>query len=310
MSHRYLTVLAAWLLLVAPSYAQRNYPPELKDADARVYKTVGETKLSLWVYRPTGHQASDRRPAIVFFFGGGWTGGTPGQFEQQCRYLASRGMVAITADYRVASRHQVKAVDCVRDAKSAIRWVRGHAAELGVDPEKIVASGGSAGGHLAACTGVLTTFDEPTEDRSISSRPNALVLFNPAVSFTPPKDGPARKEAANLAERLGVPVADLSPAEHVVKGLPPTQILIGTKDFLIEGNHEFASKMKAAGNRCDLVLYEGREHGFFNFGRGDNRDFRATTTAMDRFLAELGYLQGPPTVDTFFASLETSVRPR
>lgn len=293
--------LTAWLLLVAPLFAQRTYPPQFKEAETKVYKTVGETKLSLYVFKPEGHQATDRRPAIVFFFGGGWTNGSPAQFEQQCRYLASRGMVAITADYRVASRHKVKAVECVKDAKSAVRWVRSHAQELGVDPEKIVASGGSAGGHLAACTGVLTTFDEPTEDQAISSRPNALVLFNPAVSFAPPKAEPARKEAANLAERTGVPPEEISPAHHVVKGLPPTQILIGTKDFLIEGNHEFESKMKAAGNRCELVLYDGREHGFFNYGRGDNRDFLATTTAMDRFLASLGYLQGPATVDAFFA---------
>ncbi len=293
--------LSAWLMCVAPLFAQRTYPPQLNDAEAKVYKTVGETKLSLYVFRPEGHEATDRRPAIIFFFGGGWTNGSPTQFEQQCRYLASRGMVAITADYRVGSRHQVKAVECVKDAKSAVRWVRNHAQELGIDPEKIVASGGSAGGHLAACTGVITKYDEPTEDQAVSSRPNALVLFNPAVSFTPPKDGPVRKEAANLPERMGVPPTELSPADHVVKSLPPTQILIGTKDFLIEGNHEFESKMKAAGNRCELVLYEGREHGFFNFGRGDNRDFLATTTAMDRFLVSLGYLQGPPTVDAFFA---------
>ena len=283
------------------TWAQRNYPPDFKDAEARVYKTVGETSLKLYVFKPAGHQPSDHRPAAIFFFGGGWTNGSPTQFEHQCRYLASRGMVAITADYRVASRQQVKAVECVKDAKSAVRWVRAHAAELGIDPEKIVAGGGSAGGHIAACTGVLTEFDEPNEDRAISSRPNAMVLFNPAVSFTPGPSEADKKQAEQLASRTGVEPKKLSPAQHVTKNLPPTLILIGTKDFLIDGNREFVEKMKAAGNRCDLDLYEGREHGFFNYGRAANKDFLATTTSMDRFLTSLGYLQGPPTADTFFA---------
>src|SRR2546425_12315614 len=150
-------------LLVALSFASviiaqdkkgaKAYPPKLPGAEVEAYKTVGDTKLNLYVYYPPGHKASDKRAAIVFFFGGGWTGGSPGQFEQHCKHLASRGMVAMTADYRVASRNQVKAVSCVADAKSAIRFVRQEAARLGIDPNRIAAGGGSAGGHIAACTG-------------------------------------------------------------------------------------------------------------------------------------------------------------
>src|SRR6185503_1822467 len=120
------------------------------------------------------HKPTDKSPAIVFFFGGGWTNGSPGQFEEHCKHLGSRGLVAITADYRVASRQQVKAVSCVADAKSAIRYVRKEAARLGIDPDRIVAGGGSAGGHIAACTGTIDGFDEAGEDKSISSVPNAM----------------------------------------------------------------------------------------------------------------------------------------
>jgi acetyl esterase len=270
----------------------RNYPPQFTDAEAHVYKTVGDVKLSLYVFTPEGHAATDRRPAIVCFFGGGWTSGSPTQFEQQCRYLASRGMVAITADYRVASRHGVKAVDCVRDAKSAIRWARSHAAELGIDPEKIVASGGSAGGHIAACTATIREFDEETDDRSISSAPNALVLFNPAVSFS---------AGEQFAQRTGVEPTRISPAHHVRPDLPPTLILIGTNDFLLGSNREFTEKMTVAGNRSELDLYEDQSHGFFNYGRGGNEYFLKTLTSADKFLTSLGYLSGPPTVETFFA---------
>jgi acetyl esterase len=99
-----------------------------------VYKSIGEVKLSLHVFRPADRPKSgpeiERLPAIVFFFGGGWNSGTVTQFVKHGEYLASRGMVAVVADYRVRSRHGVTPVECVADAKSAIRWVRSHAGEL------------------------------------------------------------------------------------------------------------------------------------------------------------------------------------
>src|SRR5436190_14367525 len=183
-------LIAAALAGVATAQEQkgfRAYPPKLDEAAIETYKTVGDTKLNLWVYYPPGHKASDKRAAIVFFFGGGWTGGSPQQFEQHCKHLASRGMVAMTADYRVASRNQVKAVSCVADAKSAIRFVRKEAGRLGIDPNRIATGGGSAGGHIAACTGVVSGFDESSEDAAISSVPNALALFNPVVVLAPDK---------------------------------------------------------------------------------------------------------------------------
>lgn len=298
VSYLSLAVLAI-LVINSPLFAQgnRGYPPELPGSQTEVYKTIGETKLSLWIFTPLDHRPSDSRPAIVFFFGGGWQNGSPGQFEQQCRYLASRGMVAITADYRVGSRHGVKVVDCVRDAKSAIRYVRTNAARLGIDPEKIAAGGGSAGGHLAACCGTLNRFDEPGEDKAISSRPNALVLFNPPLQFAPsdrdPVDSPRWKQ---LVERMGATPGELSPVDHLTKDIPPTLILIGTKDLLIDGNREFAKRMRAVQCRCDLVEYPGQDHGFFNFGRQENRYYRETVIAMDKFLESLGYLVGPPTL--------------
>ena len=79
-------------------------------------------------------------------------------------------------------------------------------------------------------------------------------------------------------------------------------MLVGSEDFLIDGVRQFADKMNAAGARCDLDLYDGRSHGFFNY-RGNGKDFRATIESMDRFLALLGYLEGEPTVDEFFSQV-------
>jgi acetyl esterase/lipase len=286
-----LLLLTAITTAVAAPF---TYPPEMPGAKVETYKTVGETKLALYIFNPEGHRPSDKRPAIVFFFGGGWTSGSPKQFEQQCRYLASRGMVAISADYRVASRHQVKAVDCVADARDAMAWVRAHAAELGVDPARIAAGGGSAGGHIAACTG---TIPGGSGNESV---PNAMVLFNPALVLAP-LDGKESGERIT-AERLGVEPRALSPAHHVKAGAPPTIVFHGKADSTVPyaTAEAFAQAMKRAGNRCELAGFEGQQHGFFNFGRGDDAMFRETLKQADRFLVSLGWLSGEPTIETFF----------
>ena len=268
------------------------YPPKLPGAEVEAYKTVGDTKLNLYIYYPPGHKPSDKRAAIVFFFGGGWTNGSPGQFEQHCKHLASRGMVAITADYRVASRHQVKAVSCVADAKSAIRYVRKEATRLGVDPNRIVAAGGSAGGHLAVCAGVIQGFDEIGEDLSISSVPNAMALFNPAVVLAPAEGLTRMNEdrVTSLTERMGVEPKLLSPYHQVKAGAPPTIIFHGKADNTVPyvTVELFTKAMTDAGNKCTLVGYDGQAHGFFNYGRSEY--YEKTVAALDEFLAGLGYL--------------------
>jgi acetyl esterase/lipase len=286
-----------------------GYPPQLAGVSQVLQRTSGDVKLPLYVYNPPGHKTTDRRPVIVFFFGGGWNAGSPGQFAPQCEYLASRGMVAITADYRVASRHQVKAVECVKDAKSTIRWVRQHAEELGIDPEKIVASGGSAGGHIAACTGVIPGQEASSDDQSVSSVPNAMALFNPAVVLAE-LDGQKLldpEKAAGMKDRAGLDPKLISPAHHVREKLPPTIIFHGTKDTAVPYPtvEAFTALMKEAGNRCELVDFEGQAHGFFNTGRGGNaerlagesRNYRETMHRLDRFLNSLGYLEGEPTIE-------------
>ena len=165
--------------LAAPAFAQapktktRNAAPKLTELavtnEVRAYKKTPQGELSLHFSFPVDWKPSDKRPAIVFFFGGGWKNGSYLQFVSQSDYFASRGMVAASADYRIESIHHTKPDKCVEDAKSAVRWLRQHASELGIDPNKVVASGGSAGGHLALTTALLTSasgFDAtcPTND--------------------------------------------------------------------------------------------------------------------------------------------------
>jgi acetyl esterase/lipase len=282
------------MLAVSAAGADDAGNDEFAGSRTETYKTIGDVALQIHIYEPEGHQASDHRPAIVFFFGGGWRNGSPRQFVQQCKYLASRGMVAMTADYRVSSRHGTHAKECVQDGKSAVRWVRTNAARLGIDPNRIAAGGGSAGGHVAACTGVLEGWDEPGEATAVSSAPNAMVLFNPALALAPFESFVPENEerTKDLPQRMGTDPINLSPAHHVRPALPPTVLFFGTEDFLLEGAREFDKQMKAAGNRCEFKLYDGQRHGFFNFGRDKNVYFEKTLADADRFLTSLGYLSG------------------
>jgi acetyl esterase/lipase len=285
--------------------AARKGPRRRTAAQIEVYKTINDFELKMHIFNPDGHTPKQKRPAIVFFFGGGWNGGSTSQFANHCRYLASRGMVAMAADYRVYSRQQATVVDCVADAKSAIRWVRHNAARLGVDPNRIAAGGGSAGGHLAAAVATLDGFDEKGEDLAISARPNAVVLFNPALDLTPNAFSEAfrKKRYASFAKRWGTKPENLSPTHHVSKGVPPTIIFHGKSDTTVPyaQAEAFTRAMKHLGNRCQLVGFEGAQHGFFNYGRNRNKSFIATLRQADQFLASLGYLRGKPSVESFVA---------
>ncbi|MDB2357506.1 alpha/beta hydrolase [Opitutales bacterium] len=247
-----------------------------------LYKTVNATELKLHVYTPEGHHTSDKRPAVIFFFGGGWNNGSPGQHYSQCAHLASRGMVAMSAEYRVKSRNQTTPKECVEDGKSAIRWVRAHAAELGIDPNRIAAGGASAGGHVAAAAGTVNSFDATSEDLSVSSRPDALVLFNPVFDNGPGGFGHFSVKAY---------WQDISPIHNISESAPPTIVFLGTKDEYIgaEVAVRYKELMDQSGVRCDLHLYPGQAHGFFNPDR-KNGYFEKTLETMDDFLTSLDFL--------------------
>lgn len=304
------TALAAMALLltVGPDSleAQRPYPPEMEGTTSEVYRTVGDVELRMYLCNPEGHTADDRRPAIVFFFGGGWRAGSPQQFLPHCRYLAERGMVAAVADYRVASRHGVTADECVKDAKSAVRWLRANADRLGIDSDRIAAGGGSAGGHLAAATATLPAHD-PDPD-GVSPVPNALVLFNPATVLAPVDGDPMpteeeRERFEALTERFGAPPESMSPYHHLREGLPPTILFHGQADETVPHStaDRFCRGLREHRARCDFVSYHDQGHGFFNFGRGEgeekNKWYEDTVSRMDGFLYSLEWLDPKPNPD-------------
>ena len=259
------------------------------------YKTPEQGKpLKLDIFFPEGHDASKQAACVVFFFGGGWNGGSTDQFYGFGKYFASRGLVAISAQYRTKSSHKAIPRQCVEDGMAAIRYVREHAAELGIDPKRVIAGGGSAGGHVAAATAMCLKMD-PTPKAKTSHVPNALLLFNPVYDNSPGGYG---------HERVQEYWEDISPMDNIREGLPPTIVFFGEKDGLVSVPkiNAFDAKMEAVGNVCESHIYPGEKHGLFHIQKGGRKVFEDVLTKADAFLVKEGFLSGTDSVAPWTAS--------
>ena len=256
-------------------------PPELAPAEY-VYKQVGDVALKACVFAtPQSH--AKRRPAVAVFHGGGWSIGKIEWTFGDARLLAAEGFVAVGVQYRLSNKADVTPIEAIADARDAIRWIRQHADMLGIDPKRIVALGWSAGGHLAACTAVFT---DPLAEIEASSAPNALVLWFPALALE--YDTAMPQLLLGRADRL-----KLSPDQYVRPGLPPTLILIGRQDTAtpLVGAEKFCQLMRAAGNRCDLHVYENVGHQFEDApGHIDPQVSADSKQRSLRFLRDVGML--------------------
>jgi len=271
------------ILHLSPSLLSAEPPGE-----KHIYKQVDDRQLAIYVTKPENWAPQDSRPAVLFFHGGGWTGGAPGQFSEHAQYLASRGMVCFQVQYRLLDKSdQQPPVTCTQDAKSAMRWVRQRSQEFGIDPQRIASAGGSAGGHLAAFVGTVDGGDTPQDDLTISAKSNAMLLFNPVYD-----NGPGGWGTARVGERF----AEFSPLHNLTQDDPPSIVFLGTEDKLIPVTtaEKFREISLSQGVLSELHTYPGQPHGFFNVSQDNGRWYIETLTATDRFLAKLGWLQGDP----------------
>ncbi|OJW56285.1 MAG: hypothetical protein BGO55_25605 [Sphingobacteriales bacterium 50-39] len=227
-----------------------------------VYKKVDTTKLLLDVYTP---ETTDAKPCpvIILFHGGGWTTGKRSQLSWQSRYFAQQGIVAVTADYRLLGKDT-----SLIDAKSTIRWVKGHARQLGIDTGRIILGGGSAGGHLATMALLNKGHNDPGDDLSITPSARAMVLFNPAYSLD---DDPS-----------------IEPFASADGNFPPAIFFFGSMDKQwLQLSDSLCVQLKKAGVDCESWIAEGQTHGFFRKAPWD----LATCVRAHIFLARLGLMR-------------------
>lgn len=226
-----------------------------------VYKQIDTMKLTIEVVRPETKMPKKGYPSVVFYFGGGWNAGTPQQFIEQAKLLKGYGIQSFLVDYRTKKSAKTSPKESVTDAKSAMRYIKANAKNLKVDLNKIAASGGSAGGHLAAATCYIDAFNDPSDNLKVSPRPMALILYNPVID---------NSEKGYGYERVKDYYKEFSPM-HNIKNPVPTIFFLGTKDkhVPVATGEKYKEICNSKGGRCDLHLYKNKEHGFINYGRED-----------------------------------------
>ena len=278
--YKFRFFLVSFLFLTCTLFSQNN--KVFIKSEKVLYKSTEQGDLNLYFYRPLDFDDSKAYNCIIFFHGGGWNSGDYKQFERQSMYFASRGMVAISAEYRIKNKHGTSPINAMEDAKSAIRFLRLNSKSFSINPDRIAAAGGSAGGHLAAVTANINLFDNKNEDLNVSSKPNLLILYNPVIDF-----GSRKWLWINNP-------SNASPIHNIKEGSPATIILSGTEDKIVpfETIINYKKIMESVGSRCEVILYQGAEHSFFNRGN----DFIDTVFQSDIFLRSNWYLSGEPTI--------------
>jgi len=269
---RYLFFLLGLLPILG-----RAIEPTSRDPDAQwAYKTIDGKDFLMDVFLPSGYADADESfPVMVIFHGGSWTVGETNMHWPDGNFWAKRGMIAVSVDYRLRHRDQVKVpLECVKDAKSAIRFLRANAKKLKIDPSRVVAKGDSAGGQLAAATATLTDpkTNDDCFDLSISCVPQAVILTCPWFKTSPA----------------------MCPPKHLREGLPPFLTFAGGADHAIPVSEmvEFHQALKAKSIPSELYIGNQGKHGFCNGRNPYNRFFYWSINLADQFLVKHGILEG------------------
>ncbi|NVK48989.1 MAG: alpha/beta hydrolase [Cyclobacteriaceae bacterium] len=246
-----------------------------------VYKISDTIALKMRVIYPPNLDKSQNYPGMVFF-SGKWD--HLNQFTPQATYFSSKGIVCfLVQHYDQVDKKDFAVWSRTANAKSSIRHIRANARQYFVDSDKLIAVGGSSGGHLAAASAFIQGCNDPEDDLSISPKPNALVLLNPVVDL-----GPIDPEIYGM---LGEKYLEISPLQNITPNAPPTIILHGTADQFIPVSviEYFRDVMRAQNNRCEVILYENQRHGFFDY-KNSKEIYEKTLKDIENFLVSLDYI--------------------
>lgn len=227
-------------------------PGVLAEYESHVFRT--DPELKLYVVKPKGWKATDKRPSLVFFFGGGFVKGSPEKSVGWAKWAAKNGMVGIAPDYRVKERFAgVHPADGFGDGRRAVRWIQEHAAELGIDPGKVAVGGNSAGGGIALWTAITPVPGRSTPEDTPLQKPAALVLMSA------PSDATGSK-----GKRFGDVAESISALQHLDKKMPPIIMFHGDADMTVPYSQavKLNEKLLATKNDVEFVTVPGGGHGF------------------------------------------------
>ena len=276
---------SAYLILLFYCMTVASAADHVRADRADVYKTIGDIKLKIHIFEAAGQQAADKTPAIVFFHGGGWQRGHYYHYFNYAQRFKDRGMTCFVIEYRLKDTHKNEPIDCLKDAKSAMRFIRANAETYGIDPNKIASCGASAGGQLAFMCSRADGINDEQDDLAISPAPNLSWLHVPVLNTGP--EGFSHRWVRKYWEQF-------SPHHNITEKSQPTLICIGDKDTVtpIPIAEKFVAEMKIKNVACTLKVYPGGEHNVFN-KRKFPANFYDLLIAGDAFLHEHGYLKEP-----------------
>jgi acetyl esterase len=256
-------------------------PPAPQIGAVRDLLAEGVQAIPLRVYRPAGVADSRRLPVLVYFHGGGWVIGDLETHDVLCRQLtAEAGVSVIAVDYRVAPEHKFPAA--VDDAWAATRWIAAHAADLGVDADRLAVGGDSAGGNLAAVVALLArdaggpriglqillypVTDLASESQSYADLADGYMLTRDSMRWF---------RAQYLAKTEDAADWRVSPLRAPsLAGLPPALVVTAGYDPLRDEGEAYARRLREAGVSVDAVSFGGMIHGFLPMGRLIDTAFR------------------------------------
>lgn len=271
-------LLLALLCIYCCSFGSLLAQDAVKPDKFITYKAIGDIKLKLHVFHPPGFSKEQKNVGMVLFHGGGWQRGHVSKYYKHCDYFAQRGLVTISVEYRLKDHHKNEPIDCLKDAKSAMRYIRGHAAELGIDPNKIICGGSSAGGQLASMCMRADGINDEQDDLSISPAPQALWLIKPVLNTGP--EGFSHRWVRKYWK-------EFSPHHNISKESPPCIIMIGDKDTVSPPAivKAFQKEMTAHGVDCEAHIYPGKTH------KSITEDYNDIIAKADAFLVKHGFLK-------------------
>lgn len=221
------------------------------------YKKIDGFELEMHLFLPDTTIFKGNRPTIAYFHGGSWSEGKPDRFFETAKEYAKQGWIATAVEYRIKGRQGTYPFEAVKDAKSAIRWLRKNSKKYNINTNNIVATGNSAGGHLSLATSLVDNWNEKTDDISISPVPN-IVIVNSAVY--------------DLTSNSNRWIREYDENKDLVKEISPNNLIkkTATKFLLIHGDQDrncpyntavsFYKKMKSLGNNIELNSIKNGEH--------------------------------------------------
>ncbi|HEX5104454.1 MAG TPA: alpha/beta hydrolase fold domain-containing protein [Pirellulaceae bacterium] len=281
--------------------------PNLDEQLDLVYAKYGERELHLDLFRPKD-QGDRALPAVLVVHGGGWLQGDKTRFRALGQALALRGYVAAVIEYRLGGEARFPAA--VHDCNAAIRWLRANAKQYGIDPERVAAVGGSAGGHLVGLVAAAPDVRELQGDGGNAGQSSrlqaAVVLAGPMELATGPVAERSRQnpEISNTNRWLGKTIDEApelyrlaSPFTHWSKAAPPILFMHGELDHP-EQNAASRRRLQELGVPAGVLVYTAGKHGCWN----QHPWFEPMVDDIDAFLTSALqrdlYLQWLPKIET------------